>query len=540
MSADDSPDRVFWADEVADRIEDRNPTEPIVIKGGVSPSGIPHVGHANEILRGYFVAEVLRERGWSVDQIFTSDDRDRLRRVPRRLADLEGNIVDIGDVDGGVLGRNLGKPYTDIPDPFGCCDSYGEHFTRLLENHVEALGIEIEFVSTTALIESGAFDAPAKRILGDLDAAREVLGRYQDKVDEQYIPFFAQCAACGKLTEGVESVDTDSWTVSYTCSDDDVAGNTIAGCGHSGEATLREGKLPWRFEWPAQWDILEVDFEPFGKEHAEGSWPSGVDIAEELLGIKPPEPLVYEYFTLGGEALSSSKGTVLTIPQLLDYVEPEVLKYFFTKDPSKARDLDPERIDLLVDEFDAFEAGYFGERDEPADLVERAERIYPFVVDRIEPERVRLPYTFAAVLAMTDDPTLRREIATREGHFGANTPEWAIEAALERVERAGRWAAEMDNQFNYDLAREDLPTVDLDDDVEAALAAVAEVVVEGGDGDDIQAAFFDQARAHDVDPGELFQAGYRLFFDEPDGPKLGPFLAELDREFVVARLRREG
>lgn len=42
--------RVFWADAVADRIEaqlersERDPDGPVVIKGGVSPSGVPHLG----------------------------------------------------------------------------------------------------------------------------------------------------------------------------------------------------------------------------------------------------------------------------------------------------------------------------------------------------------------------------------------------------------------------------------------------------------------------------------------------------------------
>jgi len=31
----------FWADTVADRVAKRNPDEPIVIKGGISPSGVP-------------------------------------------------------------------------------------------------------------------------------------------------------------------------------------------------------------------------------------------------------------------------------------------------------------------------------------------------------------------------------------------------------------------------------------------------------------------------------------------------------------------
>jgi len=117
----------FWADEVADAIEARNPDEPIVIKGGVSPSGVAHLGNFNEIMRGYFVAEVLRERGHEVRQVFTSDDKDPLRKLPRKLANSEGEIVGLGEVDAGALGRNLGKPYTAIPDPFGESDSYTQH-----------------------------------------------------------------------------------------------------------------------------------------------------------------------------------------------------------------------------------------------------------------------------------------------------------------------------------------------------------------------------------------------------------------------------
>ena len=115
--------RAFWAEAVADGIETRGPDDPIVIKGGVSPSGVAHLGNFNEIMRGHFVAAVLRDRGHEVRQVFTSDDRDPLRKLPRKLADPDGNIVGLGEVDAGALGRNLGKPYTDIPDPFGDADS---------------------------------------------------------------------------------------------------------------------------------------------------------------------------------------------------------------------------------------------------------------------------------------------------------------------------------------------------------------------------------------------------------------------------------
>jgi lysyl-tRNA synthetase class 1 len=178
--------RAFWADEVADAIEARSPEEQIVIKGGVSPSGVPHLGHFNEIMRGYYVAEVLRERGYEVRQVFTSDDRDALRKVPRTLADADWNLVGLGDVDAGALGRNLGVPYTSIPDPFDDCDhdSYGDHFGALLAESADRIGVPVETLSNTAMYETGAFDDVVHHVLANADAAREVLRAYQDGVDD--------------------------------------------------------------------------------------------------------------------------------------------------------------------------------------------------------------------------------------------------------------------------------------------------------------------------------------------------------------------
>jgi lysyl-tRNA synthetase class 1 len=533
-------DRAFWADAVADAIEERDPDEPIVIKGGVSPSGIPHIGHVNEILRAYYVAEVLRERGHEVRQVFTSDDRDRLRKLPRQLADLDGNIVGLGEVDAGALGRNLGRPYTDIPDPFGASDSYGDHFTELLRQSVEELGIDVEFISNTELYEEGAFDDVVRHVLENRETAREVLATYQDKVNEDYVPFFAICEECGQLTETITDVDLDADEVSYTCTDIETGDDTISGCGHEGTTSIRDGKLPWRFEWPAQWTELNVDFEPFGKDHAEGSWPSGVDVARNVVDVEPPVPMVYEWFTLEGQALSSSSGHVVRVDEVLDLLEPEVLRYFFVKEPLKQRDFSIERIDQLVDEFDRFEATYFGERETTESERAFAERAYPLVVDEVREDRVRLPYTFAAVLGMTDDEELREEIARKQGHITDDTPEWAVEEALARVKRARNWARRTGNEFDYELKRTEMPDVSFDEETEEALDELAEFVAEGHDGEEIQAEIYETAKRHDIDMGDFFGAGYRLFFDDEEGPQLGTFLGNLDREFVVERLRRKG
>jgi len=561
----------FWADEVADEIEARNPEEPVVIKGGISPSGVPHLGNMNEVMRGYFVAEVLRDRGYAVRQVFTADDRDPLRKVPRKLADLEGNVVGLGEVDAGALGRNLGKPYTDVPDPFGCCGSYGAHFSTLIERGAAQLGVPIDVVSTTELYGNGDLEGVTRELLADQQRARDVLSEYQEKVDGDYVPFRPVCGSCGIVTgtDAVRSVDLAAGTVEYVCGDIEAGEATIEGCGHEGTATLREGKLPWRFEWPAQWRVLGVDHEPFGKDHAEGSWPSGEHVAREVLGFEPPVPMVYEWFTLNGDAFSSSAGNVVLVSDVLELVEPAVLRYFFSKDPAKARDFDVERIDLLVDEFDRFERIHYGEEGGTDREDALAERVYPSLVvpgqlpDGAVPDdladfdpddaadrarrrefvddtfraRVRLPYTFAAVLGMF--PAERRETyARKQGHLPDDAPAWTREHAFERVGRAREWAGRTDNAYNYTVADE-LPDVAVDDATAAALGELADFVAAGHDGEAIQGEIYETAKRHGVEIGDFFGVGYELFFDQREGPQLGHFLADLDREFVVERLRRE-
>ncbi|MFC7235428.1 lysine--tRNA ligase [Halosegnis marinus] len=535
----------FWADAAADAVEERVGTadehdDPVVIKGGISPSGVPHFGNMNELMRGHFVAEVLRERGHEVRQVFTTDDRDPLRKLPRKLADLDGNIVGLGEVDAAALGENLGKPYTAIPDPFGCCDSYGDHFSEIIRQSADLLDVDIQVESNTDLYESGRLEEATRHVLEHADEARAILSEYQDKVDESYVPFNPVCGSCGKVTETVTAVDAAAGTVEYRCTDMEAGGRVIEGCGHEGTATLREGKLPWRFEWPAQWRVLGVDFEPFGKDHAEGSWPSGEHIARDLFGDEPPVPMVYEWFTLDGEAFSSSEGNVVMVSEVLDLLEPEVVRHFFAKDPKRARDFSVERLDLLVDEFDRFERLHFGEETGEEADVARAERAYPFVVADPDPDRVRIPYTFAAVLGMTDDPDLRETMARRSGHIPADATAERVERALARVEKARNWAVRTDNEYNYRLA-EELPDVSFDDATTNALADLAGFVeAEEPDGEALQEAVYETARDHGVDVGDFFTAGYRLFLNEAQGPRLGPFLAALDTTFVLDRLRLRG
>jgi lysyl-tRNA synthetase class 1 len=76
-------------------------------------------------------------------------------------------------------------------------------------------------------------------------------------------------------------------------------------------------------------------------------------------------------------------------------------------------------------------------------------------------------------------------------------------------------------------------------EVEAAALEDLADAIDGG-AEDVQGAIYETAREHGVDVGDFFTLGYRLFLDEEEGPRLGPFLDALETEFVVRRLRREG
>jgi len=551
MSSDEADDATettseFWADEAARRVPEND--RPPVVKGGVSPSGVPHIGNFNEVLRGAFVVRALESRDDVTDprQVFTSDDRDPLRRVPDTVLSPEGELVELDENERDELSEHLGKPYVDVPSPFGdtagAPDTWAEHFASFLRKDAERLEVPVEFVSNDEMYDEGRFDEAVRTALSKLDVSRDVIARHQRTAGEDYVPFMPICASCGRITPTVTSVNVEDETVEYVCDDAELAGEyTVEGCGHLGTATFREGKLPWRFEWPAQWWTLSVGFEPFGKDHAEGSWESGVEIAEQVYGIEPPEYLVYEFFLVDGDKMSASEGNVYTVSDVLRYVEPAVLRYFFALDPKKQRDLSLADVYHLVNDFDRIEDAHY-RREEAADETERlyAEHVYEDLrapsEDPTENEPLRPPYTFSAMVGVAKDDDARLAALRRSGHLPQDATEAQKQDALRRVELARNWALDFDNQYAV-CVLDEAPDVTFDEETRAAFEKLAEVVESGASPDEIQNAVFETAREHDLGVGDFFGDGYQLFLGQDSGPKLGPLLAALDRDFVVERLR---
>ncbi|MDP9468307.1 MAG: lysine--tRNA ligase, partial [Chloroflexota bacterium] len=116
-------------------------------------------------------------------------------------------------------------------------------------------------------------------------------------------------------------------------------------------------------------------------------------------------------------------------------------------------------------------------------------------------------------------------------------------AILEERSRAARaWLdSYAPDQARIEVRREALPpaATDLEPQQRVALASLAEALdkATAWEGESLQAAIFDAARAADLSPGRVFAAIYLAFLGQASGPRAGWLLASLEPAFVVERLR---
>src|SRR5213596_1815175 len=148
-----------WPFEEARKIVarlDRHPEDEVVFETGYGPSGLPHIGTFGEVARTTMVRHAFRVL--TDDKIKTrllafSDDMDGLRKVPDNVPNKD------------LLEKNLGKPLTKVPDPFGTHDSFGAHNNARLRAFLDAFGFDYEFASATDYYMSGRFHAALMRML---------------------------------------------------------------------------------------------------------------------------------------------------------------------------------------------------------------------------------------------------------------------------------------------------------------------------------------------------------------------------------------
>jgi len=110
----------------------------VLFETGYGPSGLPHIGTFGEVARTTMVRRAFELLSGMPTRLFAfSDDMDGLRKVPDNIPNKE------------MVAEHLGKPLTQIPDPFGTHESFGHHNNARLRAFLDSFGFEYEFKSAT-------------------------------------------------------------------------------------------------------------------------------------------------------------------------------------------------------------------------------------------------------------------------------------------------------------------------------------------------------------------------------------------------------
>lgn len=521
---------MHWADRIAKKLAKKSKEQ--VIASGISISGHLHIGHSNEVLISDAVKRALERIGVSAEVVWYADDFDPLRRIPWPLS--EGDYEDY-----------LGVPYADIPSPDPEYGSFVDFFERPFLDTLEDFGVDPDVYSSAEVYESGQLTGQIRTALESAEEIRQILNKYRsNSLPEDWLPFDPICEKCGRIAT-TRAYDWDGDYVYYSCEGSDY----VEGCGHEGKANFMkgEGKLTWRVEWPARWDMLGVTCEPFGKDHAAagGSYDTGKLIAKEIYNIEPPEPVPYEWISLKGEAMSSSKGRVFTLQDWLEVADPEMLRYFiFRSKALKAKDFDPALpLIELYKEYRQLEDVYFGVEEAKESRATQMERVYELsqIEDVPESRPQRIPFSLATVLVQVSrDKEHVLEVLERKEVL-QNPEEWEIELAEERLDRAKSWVEKYAPENARVEILEELPDEiknGLSPDQKECLSTLADDLSERDFSPvDIHNRVYETARSKDLKPVKLFQAIYLVLLGQKHGPRVGNFLTALDDEFVVGRFR---
>ncbi len=489
-----------WPFEEARKLLKRYPDgksadAPVIFECGYGPSGLPHIGTFNEVLRTTMVRNAFRTLSDAPTRLIEfSDDMDGLRKVPDNVP------------NAAMLTEHLGKPLSRIPDPFEKYESFAAHNNAMLRDFLDRFGFDYEFISSSSQYESGVFDDALRGILRNYDAIMGVMiPTLRKERAATYSPILPISAKTGIVLQvPVEVVDADVGLIRFDDGGDVVTQSALGGA----------AKLQWKVDWAMRWVALGVDYEMYGKDLIDSGQQSG-KIAR-ILGGLPPEGFVYEMFLDElGQKISKSKGNGLTLEQWLDYGTQESLSFFAYREPKKAKALHIGVIPRAVDEYFQFRGNYAAQPVEQK-LGNPAHHIHAGVVPPdVPPVTFGLLLNLAGVLggeATADqmraylanyvDGDVSAELDALIGHAIAYNRDY-VAPTLKRRKPDGIEVAALE-RLDRELAA-------LPDDADGV--AIQDIVYAIGN-----EAGFEKLR-------DWFQALYETLLGSSQGPRMGSFIA---------------
>ncbi len=501
-----------WPYEEARKLLKRWPVgkpggEAIVFETGYGPSGLPHIGTFNEVLRTTMVRAAFHALSDQPTRLIAfSDDMDGLRKVPDNVP------------NGAMLAEHLHKPLTQVPDPFGKFASFAHHNNAMLRDFLDRYGFDYEFASSTELYAAGRFDDQLRNVLRNYDAIMNVmLPTLRKERQATYSPVLPISPTSGRVLQvPVEVVDAEAGLVAFLDEDGARVERSILG----GRA-----KLQWKPDWGMRWAALGVDYEMHGKDLIDSALLGG-RIAQ-VLGGRKPEGLIYELFLdERGEKISKSKGNGLGLEQWLTYGPPESVAFYAYREPKKAKSLHMGVIPRAIDEYWQFRGNYAGQS-----IKERLGNPVHHIHDGKVPDAT-LPVTFGLLLnlvgVMGD--------ATREqvwGYLANYVPDATPDRDPELDRLIGYALAYARDFVAPTLVRRAPEGVEIAalERLEADLAALGE----DASAEDIQTAVYEIGKAGGfAELRDWFRALYETLLGSSQGPRMGSFI----RLYGVANSRR--
>ena len=374
-----------------------------VCASGVTPSGKIHLGNFIDLCLADAVKRVLIDEGYNAKHVFVIDSHDPFREPPIFAPK---DFIARADEFKGI-------PFSQIPDPWGCHESFAKHFVAPVVEHMRDYGMNFEVVWGEDLHRDPRYVNVLAKVLEGSERVREILNDVRRRAGhrklypEGWIPYRPQCENCGIIDERVKALRYERFKVEYKCEK----------CGFEGEVDVRSGrgKPPWRVDWAIRWIALNVHFEPLGKDHMASG--SSYDTARALLrrffNRLEPVSIFYDFVYLRSDGrylkFSKRKGIGLGVDEWLKYAPPEVLRFMILRKDVKDISceaishwfFDPKEIPRYVEDFDMWERMYFNLGKVPEKQRERVKLTYILSitgeVPRFKPSRI--PYLTAAIIA---------------------------------------------------------------------------------------------------------------------------------------------
>ncbi len=497
--------------------------EEVIFETGYGPSGLPHIGTFGEVARTSMVRhafEILTEGKFKTRLIAFSDDMDGLRKVPDNIPNKE------------LVAAHLGKPLTEVPDPFGTHASFGAHNNARLRAFLDQFGFDYEFASATDYYRSGRFDAALRHMLAHYNEVMEImLPSFREERAATYSPFLPIHPITGAVMQvPVEAADTAAGTIVWR--------DPITGEKFETQVTGGACKLQWKPDWAMRWYALKIDYEMAGKDLIESVKLSGAIV--RALGGPPPEGFNYELFLdEKGQKISKSKGNGLAIEEWLTYASPESLSLFMYQKPTAAKRLYFDVIPRTVDDYLTFLDAYPRQeaKDRLANPVWHIHGGEPPLPEVLRHGTSRTAITFGmllnlAAVANSEDPQVLW------GFLRRYAPD-VSPATHPRLGQLVIYAARYFRDFVGPAKKYGEPDGVEREALESLSAALA-ALPRSASAEEIQTALYDVARkipryqdlrakgATAARPGvsnDWFAMLYRILLGESRGPRFGSFIA---------------